>query len=143
MHKNNNQSAIEFEICIMMLATNLCTLEDNISNTKAVKNVAGGPRSAIPSYGLPRDVLRSKQGVDRRGHWARPCMFEEHDKPKEVMDAMGHLMLCEEDWEAHRKARREWKSSGSGSRSGGRDKNYGCGRGHGGTGPLSCDGRDG
>ena len=41
------------------------------------------------------------------------CVFEERAKPKEITDAMGRLMLCEEDWEARRKAHREQDSSGA------------------------------
>jgi hypothetical protein len=68
-------------------------------------------------------------------------IFEERDKPAQVTDAMGRLMLCEEDWEARRKSRREQESSGSGSNS--RGKRRGRGRGHGGEGSSSRDGRDG
>ena len=73
--------------------------------------------------------------------WLR--MFEERAKPEEVMDAMGRLMLCEEDWEARRKARREQEnSSGSGGPSR-RGKCRGHGRGRGGAGSSTRDGRDG
>jgi hypothetical protein len=64
-------------------------------------------------------------------------VFEERSKPKEVTDAMGRLMLCEEDWEARRKACREQERSGSGSGSGGRGNRRGRGRGRG------SGGRDG
>ena len=57
-------------------------------------------------------------------------VFEERSKPKEVTDAMGRLMLCEEDWEARRKSYREQENSGSGSS--GRGKRHGRGRGSGG-----------
>jgi hypothetical protein len=62
-------------------------------------------------------------------------VFEERSKPKEVTDAMGHLMLCEEDWEARHKAHREQESSGGRSGSSRRGKHRGHGRG--------SDGRDG
>jgi hypothetical protein len=69
-------------------------------------------------------------------------VFEERLKPKEVTDSLGRLMLCEEDWEARRKSRREQENSG-GSGSGARGKQRGRGRGRGGSGTSSHDGRDG
>lgn len=39
-------------------------------------------------------------------------VFEKRSKPKEVTDAMGRMMLCEEDWEARHKAHHEQESSG-------------------------------
>ena len=70
-------------------------------------------------------------------------VFEERAKPKQITDAMGRLMLCEEDWEARRKARRDEENSGgnAGSSSRGKRRGRGCGRGGGGS--SSCDGRDG
>jgi hypothetical protein len=61
-------------------------------------------------------------------------VFEERSKPKEVTDAMGRLMLCEEDWESRRKSYREQENSWRRSGSGGRDKRRGCGRGRGSSG---------
>ena len=70
-------------------------------------------------------------------------VFEEHAKPNQITDAMGRLMLCEEDWEARRKARRDEENSGgnAGSSSRGKRRGRGCGRGGGGS--SSRDGRDG
>jgi hypothetical protein len=64
----------------------------------------------------------------------RLLVFEERSKPKEVTDAMGRLMLCEEDSEACHKSYREQENSGSGSGSSGRGKRHGRGRGRGGGG---------
>jgi hypothetical protein len=60
-------------------------------------------------------------------------VFEERGKPKEVTDALGRLMLCEEDWEARCKARREQKSSGGSGSSSSRGKRQSRGRGRGGA----------
>jgi hypothetical protein len=70
-------------------------------------------------------------------------VFEERAKPKEVTDAMGRLMLCEEDWEARRKARREQDSSGGSTGSASRRKRRGHGRGRSGEESSSRDGRNG
>ena len=69
-------------------------------------------------------------------------VFEERAKPKEITVAMGRLMLCEEDWEARRKARHEQKNSGGGSSSGNRGKRRGRGRGRVGAGRDDRDGQN-
>ena len=70
-------------------------------------------------------------------------VFEERAKPKQITDAMGRLMLCEEDWEARRKARRDEENSGGNAGSSSRGKRRGRGRGRGGGGSSSRDGHDG
>jgi hypothetical protein len=70
-------------------------------------------------------------------------VFEERDKPPQITDATGRLMLCEEDWEARRKARGEQEGSGGSTGSSSRGKHCGRGRGRGGDGSSSRDGRDG
>jgi uncharacterized membrane protein YgcG len=69
-------------------------------------------------------------------------VFEESAKPKQITDAMGRLMLCEEDWEARRKARREEGHSGGSAGSSSRGKRRGRGRSRGSAGSSSRDGRD-
>jgi len=68
-------------------------------------------------------------------------VFEERAKPQQVTDAMGRLMLCEEDWEARRKARRE-QDSGSSAVSSSRGNRRGRGRGRGGCNSAPREGRD-
>jgi hypothetical protein len=67
-------------------------------------------------------------------------VFEERAKPSQITDAMGRLMLCEEDWEAHRKEHREQENFGGGSGSSNHGKRQDHGRGRGST---SRNGRDG
>ena len=70
-------------------------------------------------------------------------MIEERAKPKEVTNAMGRLMLCEEDWEARRKASREQENSGGSGGPSNRGKRRPRGRGHGGAGSSTRDDHDG
>jgi hypothetical protein len=67
-------------------------------------------------------------------------VFEERAKPAQITDAMGRLMLCEEDWEARLKERREQENSGGGTSSCNRGKRPDRGRGRGST---PRNGRDG
>jgi len=70
-------------------------------------------------------------------------VFEEHAKPNQITDAMGRLMLCEEDWEARRKAHHDEENSGGSTGSSSRGKRRGHGLDRGGSGSSSRDGRDG
>ncbi|XP_066361338.1 uncharacterized protein [Miscanthus floridulus] len=135
----------EFGIRITALATNLCSLGDNITDAEVVKKLLqvvpdklNQPTVSLEMF-LDLNVVMVKEVVGRLR------VFEERTKPKQVTDAMGRLMLCEEDWEARRKVRREQENSGGSAGSSNRGKHRGCGRrrGRGGAGPSSRDGRDG
>ena len=74
-------------------------------------------------------------------------VFEDRAKPTTVTDAMGRLLLTEEDWEARRMARRDQDSAGRGAASssgdkkrGGRGQGRGRGKGEGGS-STSRDGK--
>lgn len=69
-------------------------------------------------------------------------VFEEREKLPQITDGMGSLMMCEEDWEARRKARHEQDGSGGSSGSSGRGKRRGRGPGRDGDGSSSRDGHD-
>jgi hypothetical protein len=61
------ESVTEFGIRITTLATNLRTLGDNILDAEVVKKMLQVVPEPVAGYGLPRDVPRSEQGVDRGG----------------------------------------------------------------------------
>jgi hypothetical protein len=69
-------------------------------------------------------------------------VFEESAKPAQSTDAMGRLMLCEEDWEACRKERREQENSGGDTSSCNRGKRQDRGHERGSTPRNGRDGRN-
>ncbi|XP_066323493.1 uncharacterized protein [Miscanthus floridulus] len=97
------ESINEFGICITALATNLCSLGDNIIDTEVVKKLllVAPERLNQAAVSLEMFLDLNKVTIEEVVGWLH--MFEERTKPKQVTDAMGRLMLCEEDREAHRK----------------------------------------
>jgi hypothetical protein len=119
------ESVTDFGIRITMLATNLRTLKDNISDAEVVKKMLQVVPERLSQAAVSLEMFLSLNKESIEEVVGRLRMFEERSKPKEVTDAMGHLMLCEEDWEARRTVYHEQESFGSGSRSGSRDKSHG------------------
>jgi hypothetical protein len=137
------ESVDEFGIRITTLANDLPSLDDNITDSEVVKKLL----QVVPDR-LNRAVVSLEMFFDLNNVMVeevirRLRVFEERTKPKHITDAMGRLMLCEEDWEARRKARREQENSDSSAGSSKRGKCRGRGRGRSGAGSSSRDGRDG
>jgi len=137
------ETVSEFGIRISTLATNLRTLGDNITDAEVVKKLLQVVLDRLSQAAVSLEMFLDLNKVSIEEVIGRLRVFEERGKPKEITDAMGRLMLCEEDWEARRKARREQESSGGSSSSGNRRKRRGRGRGRGGEGSTPWDGRNG
>ena len=138
------ESVSEFGIRITSLAVNLRTLGDNISDAEVVKKLLQVVPERLSQAAVSLEMFLDLNKVSIEEVVGRLRVFEERGKPKEITDGMGRLMLCEEDWEARRKARREQESSGGSSGPSNRGKCRGRGRGRGGgAGSSSRDGRDG
>jgi len=137
------ETVTEFGLRIMTLATNLRALGDNITDAEVVKKLLQVVPDKLSQAAVSLEMFLDLNNVSLEEVIGRLRVFEERAKPKEVTDAMGRLMLCEEDWEARRKARREQDSSGGSTGSGSRGKRRGRGRGRGGEESSSRDGRNG
>jgi hypothetical protein len=135
------ESVTEFGIRITALATNLRTLGDDITDAEVVKKLLQVVPDRLSQAAVSLEMFLDLNKVSIEEVIGRLRVFEERGKPKEVTDAMGRLMLCEEDWEARRKARREQESSGGSGGSNNRSKRGGRGRGRGGSGSSSRDGQ--
>ena len=134
----------EFGVRITALATNLRSLGDNISDSEVVKKLLQVVPEKLSQAAVSLEMFLNLNTITIEEVIGRLRMFEERAKPKQITDAMGRLMLCEEDWEARRKARRdEENSGGNAGSSSSRGKRRGRGRGRGGGGSSSRDGRDG
>jgi hypothetical protein len=137
------KTVTEFGLRITTLATNLRALGDNITDVEVVKKLLQVVPDKLSQAAVSLEMFLNLNNVSLEEVIGRLRVFEERAKPKKVTDAMGRLMLCEEDWEAHRKARREQDSSGGSTGSGSRGKRRGRGRGRGGEESSSRDGRNG
>ncbi|CAD6219369.1 unnamed protein product [Miscanthus lutarioriparius] len=137
------ESVSEFGIRITSLAVNLRTLGDHISDAEVVKKLLQVVPERLSQAAVSLEMFLDLNTVSIEDVIGRLRVFEERGKPKEITDGMGRLLLCEEDWEARRKTRREQESSGGGSGSNSRGKPRGRGRGRGGSGSGQRDGRDG
>jgi hypothetical protein len=126
-----SETVSEFGIRISTLATNLHVLGDNITDAEVVKKLLQVVPERLSQAAVSLEMFLDLNKVSIEEVTGQPRVFEERGKPKEITDSMGRLMLCEEDWEECRKARREQESSGGGSSSGNRGKGRGrgCGRG--------------
>jgi uncharacterized membrane protein YgcG len=139
----DGETVSEFGVRISALAENLRTYGDYITDSEVVKKMLQVvPRNltqAAVSIEMFMDLNKASI-VDVVGQLR---IFEERDKAPQVTDAMGRLMLCEEDWEACRKARHEQEGSGSGGGSSNRAKRGGRGHGRGGSSSSSRDSQGG
>lgn len=131
----------EFGIHITTLSTNLLSLGDNISDPEVVKKLLQVVPERMNQAVVSLEMFLDLNKVTIEEVIGQLRVFEERTKLKLITDTMGRVMLCEEDWEAHCKARREQENSGCSAGSSNRGK---C-RGHrrGGAGSSSCDGRVG
>jgi hypothetical protein len=129
------ESVTDFGVRITELATNLRTLGDNITDTEVVKKLLQVIPRSLNQATVSIEMFVDLNKATIEDVIGRLCVFKERDKLVQVTNAMGRLMLCEEDWEARRKSRREQESSGGsgGSGSSNRGKCQGRGRGRGDT----------
>jgi len=101
------ESVNEFGIRITALATKLRSLGDNITDAEVVKKLLQVVPERLNQAAVSLEMFLDLNKVTIEEVVGRLRVFEECTKPKQVTDTMGRLMLCEEDWEAYRKARRE------------------------------------
>lgn len=133
----------DFGVRITTLATNLRSLGSNISDAEVVKKLLQVVPEKLNQAAVSLKMFFDMNSVSVEEVIGRLRVFEERQKPKQITDTMGRLMLCEEDWEVRHKARREQESSCGSASSNSRGKRHGRGRGRGNAGFSSCDGRDG
>jgi hypothetical protein len=91
------KSVTEFGIRITTLATNLRTLGDNMSDAEVVKKMLQVIPERLSLATVSLEMFLDLNKVSIEEVIGRLHVFEEHSKPKEATDAMGRLMLCEED----------------------------------------------
>jgi hypothetical protein len=101
------ESVTDFGVRITALATNLCTLGDNISDIEVVKKLLQVVPKSLNQAAVSIEMFVDLNKATIEDVIGRLRVFEERAKPAQITDAMGRLMLCEEDWEARRKERRE------------------------------------
>ena len=112
----------EFGVRITTLAANLRSLGDNNTDAEVVKKLLQVVPDRLSQAAVSLEMFLDLNEVTIEEVIGRLRVFEERAKPKEITDAMGPLMLCEEDWEARRKARREQESSGGSTGSSSHEK---------------------
>ncbi|XP_066320732.1 uncharacterized protein [Miscanthus floridulus] len=132
----------DFGVRITTIATNLCTLGDNISESEVVKKMLQVVPEKLSQAAVSIEMFCDLNSISIEDVIDRLQVFKDRGKQKSVTDAMGRLLLTEEDWEARRKARRDQDRTGRGnaSSSGGKKRSgrgQGCGRGKGEGGGLA------
>jgi hypothetical protein len=127
------ESVTDFGVRIAALATNLRTLGDHISDIEVVKKLLQVVPRSLNQAAVSIEMFVDLNKATVEDVIGRLRVFEERAKPAQITDAMGRLMLCEEDWEARRKERREQENSGGGTSSGNHGKRPDRGRGRGST----------
>ena len=91
------ESVNEFGIRITALATNLRPLGDNITDVEVVKKLLHVVPERLNQAAISLEMFLDLNKVTIEEVVGRLRVFEERAKPKEVTNAMGRLMLCEED----------------------------------------------
>ena len=91
------ESINEFSIYINVLATNLRSLDDNITDAKVVKKLLQVVPERMNQAVVSLEMFRDLNKVTIEEVVGRLRAFEERTKPKQVTNAMVRLMLCEED----------------------------------------------
>lgn len=99
----DGESISEFGIRIKAIATNLRTLGDHITDSEVVKKLLQVVPERLTQAAVAIEMFSDLNKTTIDEVIGRLRLFEERTKPKEVTNAMGRLMLCEEDWEARRK----------------------------------------
>jgi hypothetical protein len=136
------ESVTNFSVCITVLATNIRTLGDHISDIKVVKKLLQVVPKSLNQAAVSIEMFIDLNKATIKDVIGRLHVFEEHAKPAQITNAMGRLMLCEEDWEARRKERREQENSSGGTSSCNRDKRQDHRRGRGSTPRNDRDGKN-
>jgi hypothetical protein len=135
------ETVTEFGLHVTTLATNLRSLGDNITDAEVVKKLLQVVPDRLAQAAVSCEMFLDLNTVSIEEAVGRLRVFEDRfTKHKAVTDDLGRLMLCEEDWEARRKARREQESSGGAGGSRSRGKRHERGRGRGGAGVTPRDG---
>ncbi|XP_066354321.1 uncharacterized protein [Miscanthus floridulus] len=91
------ESVNEFGIRITNLANNLHSLGDNITDVEIVKKLLQVVPDRLNQAAVSLEMFLDLNNVTVEEAIGRLRAFEERTKPKQVTDAMGCLMLCEED----------------------------------------------
>ncbi|XP_066374129.1 uncharacterized protein [Miscanthus floridulus] len=143
----DGETISDFGVWITTLATNLRTLGDNISESEVVKKLLQVVPEKLSQAAVSIEMFCNLRTISIEDVIGRLRVFEDHGKQKSVTDAMGRLLLTEEDWEARRKACRDQDSSersAASSSSGKKHDGRGRGRGRGKSdGSAPCDGTKG
>jgi transposase InsO family protein len=135
----DGETVSKFGVRISALAENLRTYGDYITNSEVVKKMLQVVPRNLTQAAVSIEMFMDLNKASIVDVVERLRIFEERDKAPQVTDAMGRLMLCEEDWEARHKARHEQEGSGSGGSSSNRAKRGGRRRGRGGSSSSSRD----
>ena len=85
-------------IHITTLTTNLRTLGDNITDAGVVKKLLQVVPERLTQAAVSLVMFLDLNKVTIEEVIGRLRVFEERAKPAQITDAMGRLMLCEEDW---------------------------------------------
>ena len=88
------ESVNEFGILITALATNLRSLDDNITDAEVVKKLLQVVPERLNQAAVSLEMFLDLNKVTIEEVVGRLRVFEERTKPKQVTDAMGRLMLC-------------------------------------------------
>ncbi|CAO2208242.1 unnamed protein product [Urochloa humidicola] len=133
IHFKEGETVDDFSLRITALVDNLCTLGDHISDAEVVKKMLHVVPESLSQAAVAIEMLLDLNATSVEEVTGRLRIFEQrHAKPKPPTNAMGRLLLCEHDWLARQKARRDQDAGGG--------KRQGRGRGRDGS---SRDGRDG
>ena len=91
------ESVDEFGIRITNLANNLRSLGDNITDAEVVKKLLQVVPDWLNQAAVSLEMFLDLNNITVGEVIGRLCVFEERTKPKQVTNAMGRLMLYEED----------------------------------------------
>ena len=91
------ESVDEFGIRITNLANNLRSLGDNITDVEVVKKLLQVVPDQLNQATVSLEMFLDLNNITVGEVIGRLCVFEERTKPKQVTNAMGRLMLYEED----------------------------------------------
>ena len=91
------ETVTEFGLRITTLATNLRALGDNITDAEVVKKLLQVVPDKLSQAAVSLEMFLDLNNVSLEEVIGRLRVFEERAKPKEVTDALGCLMLCEEN----------------------------------------------
>jgi hypothetical protein len=91
------ETVSKFGIRISTLAINLHVLGDEITNAEVVKKLLQVVPERLSQAAVSLEMFLDLNKVSIEEVIGRLRVFEERGRPKEIIDSMGRLMLCEED----------------------------------------------